>query len=50
MECVVIARTTCTFLVPHGQENCLMKIFSAYKTILARELLTPEARNVLRLE
>jgi len=50
MESAPIDRTMCRFLLPHSQENSLLKILSAYKTYVATRLLTLEMRDALRLE
>jgi hypothetical protein len=50
MESAPIDRTMCRFLMLHSQENSLLKILSAYETLLGTGLLTLETRNVLRLE
>jgi hypothetical protein len=47
MESAPIDRTMCRFLLPHSQENSLLKILSTDKTLLGTGLLTLETRNVL---
>jgi hypothetical protein len=50
MESAPIDRTMCRFLMLHSQENSLLKILSAYRTLFGKGLLTIETRNALRLE